>query len=219
MIIQNRFLDKGHPNRPGKKLEALKAIVFHYTANDSPEMGALNTIKYFNRKYIRTADSIFFERNGMERFRFGSTHYIADAFDVYCCIPPDEIAYACNDRSLPYTKEWKGQQPAASKIFQNRQNFQSISIEICNNDIIPQSNKDWEMACNNAIEWAIEFIKWNSKKINLEISLNPQNFVTMRNDEILLLRHFDLTGKICPKPFIDNPDSWHVFVEKIAKAL
>lgn len=32
-----------------------------------------------------------------------------------------------------------------------------------------------------------------------------------------LLRHYDVTGKICPKPFVDKPYLWEAFKAKVAK--
>ena len=32
-----------------------------------------------------------------------------------------------------------------------------------------------------------------------------------------VLRHFDVTGKRCPAPFVENPEQWKAFKERLNK--
>jgi len=217
MEVSKMNIPLGHPNRPGVKLESLLAIVFHYTANDRPTATDTMNAKYFSRGW--TGDRVNpMEADGKTPFRYGSTQIIADMDSVTEAIPPNEAAWSCGDFQLPFVNGYKSQQPIAKKLFGGRQNFRSVSVEICNNDAIPNSSADWDGAVNNAAWWAIQFIKSKGLKVNAEKSLNPQSVISLDHGEILLLRHRDLTGKVCPKPFVDNEVAWESFVRKIAGA-
>lgn len=210
-----QYIPKGHPNRPGTLLESLKAIVFHYTANDAPAATDTVNAKYFARPYVKIG-SDFFEQDGKTSFRYGSTQVLADIDSITLAMPTNEVAWSAGDRNMPWTTELKGQQPVAKRIFNNRQNYQILSIEICNNDVIKNSIEDWEKAADNAAEWTMNYIKENELKIHWHGTFSPQDptlFPSLGSKEIVLLRHFDLTGKKCPAPFIDN-EVWKDFVIK-----
>jgi len=101
----------------------------------------------------------------------------------------------------------------AAELFHHRQNYRTISIEICNNDILP-GDQDWDAAADRAAEWAAWFLNSRGLHVDLHASLNPQR-IPPEDGKLLLLRHYDLTGKICPKPFVDDPVAWIDFVEDV----
>lgn len=202
MNLQSRIIPVGHPNRPGIKLEAIKAIVIHYTANDAPTATDTANAAYFGRVWKKGDDGKPLEADGKTPFRYGSTQIVADEDSVTIAIPPDEAAWACGDRNAgPWTPALKGQTAIARDLFGFRQNYQSVSVEICN-------NRDWDRAVANAAEWCAAFIR--NRKLNLV------SYGVVRPGDIVILRHFDITGKACPKPFIDNPGAWTAFVNKVA---
>lgn len=102
-----------------------------------------------------------------------------------------------------------GQQPIAKTLFQNRQNHYITSVEICN-------NRNWDLAVENAGNWIAGYLKSLNLHIDLTGSLDPQNILSLAAENILILRHYDLTGKTCPKPFIDNFPAWTTFVTNLA---
>lgn len=208
MIVEVRHIPQGHPNRPGIKLEALKALVIHYTQNDNPNANSIFHAKWIARPYIAKVENgktIYYEIDKITKFRFGSAHIFCDTEKCVEIIPFDEIAWGCGDRSFN-----GGYKPVAYNIFNSRQNLQTISIEICNNDTIKNSDADWKQACNNAISFIQLFLKNRNLKIDIDASLNPQNI--NKCNGILLLRHFDITGKLCPEPFVSNKIAWENFV-------
>ena len=211
-----QFIPKGHPNRPGTPLESLKAIVFHYTANDAPTATDTVNAKYFARPYVKVGAD-FFEQDGKTPFRYGSTQVLADMDSITFALPVTEASWSAGGREmLPWTPELKGQQSVAKRIFNNRQNYQNISIEICNNDVIKNSMDDWNKALDNAAEWAVGYIKEKGLRVNWYGSFSPQDpvvFPALRPGEIVLLRHYDLTGKKCPLPLMDK-DAWSEFLIK-----
>jgi len=212
LILAN--IAEGHPNRPGKKLEALKAIVIHYTQNE--ESGATDTMnaRYIGRKYIRN-DSGTFEADGKTPFRYGSAHVFCDMDSVTIAIPTDEVAWGCGDKNFH-----GGYKVVATAVFNKRQNYQTVSVEICNNDVIKNSDKDWKAAVENAKMWVISFLKSKNLIVDVTGSLKPQNLKTSPEEGIvLLLRHYDITGKNCPAPFVADVEAWESFINEVADAV
>ena len=215
MNILKSHIPSGHANRPGKKLSALKAIVVHYTQNDSPAATAAMNVMYIGRKFVKKeVDGVIkkFEKDGETPFSFGSAHIFCDMNVCIEAIPVDEVAWGCGDKNYK-----GGYQRIAEKIFKRRQNFETVSVEICNNDVIKNSDEDWKMSVENAKQWIIEFLTTYNLKVDKNGSLSPQSLEEAPPaGTVLLLRHFDLTGKNCPKPFITDVPSWKKFVEDIA---
>lgn len=212
MNVTQAHIPIPHPNRPGKKLEALKAIVIHYTQNDRPGATDTMNVQYIGRKYVKKEGKSF-ESDGVTPFRFGSAHIFCDMDSVTEAIPTDEVAWGCGDRNYK-----GGYQRIAEKVFKRRQNYETISVEICNNDVIKDSPQDWEAAVGNALQWVVTFLKTYNLKIDKVGSLFPRGVdEAPEAGTVLLLRHYDITGKICPKPFIDNPSAWKYFVEAVAE--
>jgi hypothetical protein len=208
LIINEYYLPIGHPNRPGIKLKGLKSRVWHGTANF--RSGATDTMNvgYASREYTKKWNEDkkkwdYFEVNG-DPFSFGSAHVYIDVDSATLSIPLDEVAYSCGDRQLPYQniqpgiRGYKGQTKLAYDIFNNQNNSWTWSIELCMN----QMDK-WDLVCDNAIEFVKEY---------------------MPGLELLDLRHWDLTAKVCPSPFVDltikeiDP-RWLTFKEKVRKVL
>jgi len=230
MNFIRQHLPIGHPNRPGIKLEGIRGIVFHYTANDAPGATDTANVRYIGRPFD---EELYYDKNTGKKvlgytekgskgkganglsipFRLASAHIFADCDSVTEAIPTDEVSWACGDRQLAYDTIHKGQKPVARTVFNNRQNYFTVNVEICNNDVLPGLD-DWDAACKNAAEWAINFICAQGLHVDIDASLSPQ-IITPETGKILLLRHFDVTGKICPAPFVSDLDAWMNFIESI----
>jgi len=219
MTILEQLIPVGHPNRPGTKLDSVRALVFHYTANEDIRATDMATAKYFARKYVTVGDKVY-EADGKTEFGYGSAQVIADMDSVTIAIPVNEAAWAVGDRRvLPWTEQWRGQQHMSRNVFDCKPNYRSISIEICNNDILKNSTADWDGAVANAVAWAIDYCQKNNLKIDLAGSLNPQNATPPAAGKILLCRHYDISGKVCPKPFVDDLVAWKATIQKIVNAV
>ena len=216
MTLYKQLVSGLHPNRPGTYLSTVRAIIFHYTGNDAPSADDTMNARYFGRPWKGSLETPL-ELDGSP-FRYGSTQIIADHDSVTMAIPDDEVAWACGDRNAgPWTPELKGQMPIARNLFGNRQNYHSVSVEICSNDVIKGSDEDWRGACSNAASWAINYLFLNNLIVDVKGSLDPQAFTgPLAPRHVLLLRHFDVTGKICPKPFVDDYAAWERFVRLVA---
>jgi N-acetylmuramoyl-L-alanine amidase CwlA len=195
MQIKEQLISLGHPNRKGEKIKPI-AVVIHYTGNDAPTATDTANVNYVGRKYI-FKNGIYYEADGITEFRYGSAHWFIDQDSATLAIPQNEVAWGCGDRSLPYNNGYKGQTKIAKDIFNHKQNYLVINYEICNNDVIKNSDEDWKNACNNAIEIIVKDM------INYNISTD------------MIFRHYDITGKICPAPFVKDEKSWIDFKNKI----
>lgn len=80
----------------------------------------------------------------------------------------------------------------------NNRNFDTISIEVCHPD---ESGKFNDVTYNSLIE----LISWLSNEFSL--------------DETQIIRHYDITGKICPKYYVENEDEWLNLKEDVKNKL
>jgi N-acetylmuramoyl-L-alanine amidase len=72
-------------------------------------------------------------------------------------------------------------------------NSNSIGIEMC-------IEKDWTLT-EIVVDKTIELTKMLMKKYNIPVSN--------------ILRHYDVTGKNCPAPFVQNPERWQNFLARL----
>lgn len=214
MNVVKKHIPKGHANRPGRKLDALRAIVVHYTQNAHPGATAAMNVRYIGRDYLVVNDKKF-EADGTTPFRFGSAHIFCDMNMVIEAIPLDEVAWSVGDKSYK-----GGYQRIAEKMFKRRQNFETISVEICNNDVIKNSDEDWNGAVENAKKWIIKFMNEHNYMLAFTESLYPQTVTEPPTvGRLLLLRHYDVTGKLCPKPFVEDSKAWDKFIIDVANGV
>ena len=78
----------------------------------------------------------------------------------------------------------------------NHRNSDTISIEVCHPD------KSGEFS-NITYQSLIKLSSWLCN----EFDLNP---------EADLIRHYDVTGKICPKYYVENPEAWENLKSDVA---
>ena len=80
----------------------------------------------------------------------------------------------------------------------NDRNPDTISIEVCH----PDASGKFSDATYQSL---VKLTAWLCDQLGL--------------DQDDLIRHYDVTGKECPKYFVDHPDSWEAFKEDVKKAL
>lgn len=78
----------------------------------------------------------------------------------------------------------------------NSRNTDTISIECCHPDETGKFNK-------KTYDSLVELVAWLCNKYGL--STNE------------VIRHYDVTGKSCPKYFVDNEDAWKEFLKDVDK--
>lgn len=80
----------------------------------------------------------------------------------------------------------------------NERNNDTISIECCHPDESGKFTKD--------TYWStVQLTAWLCKKYDL--------------DETCVIRHYDVTGKNCPKYFVENEEAWEQFRQDVKEAL
>lgn len=80
----------------------------------------------------------------------------------------------------------------------NNRNKDTISIEICHPD-------DSGEFTETTYESAVKLTAW----LCYEFDLKPKD----------VIRHYDITGKICPKYYVENEDEWEKFISDVKEKL
>jgi len=112
--------------------------------------------------------------------RFASAHYIIDAETVLQCLPENEVAFHVGARDY---------KPIGLNIAEGDRNpnYFLIGVEMCVNE-----DGDWDTTYRNTVALVQKL-------------LNRHNFTIFQ-----LFRHFDITGKDCPRMMIDE-EAWQAF--------
>lgn len=120
--------------------------------------------------------------------RLASAHFIVDDRNIIQCIPEDEVAWHVGSDKY---------RDAGRKLSENGYgpNYFTIGIEMCVN-----SDGNWIKTYQNTVELAACLLR----KYNLNT-----------ND---LYRHYDITGKDCPKMMIDESE-WLKFKNAVDKLI
>lgn len=126
--------------------------------------------------------------------RPASAHFIVDDRTVIQCLPETEVGYHCGDKPLGKYK------PAGLSLMSGYKgltpNYFTLGIEMCVN-----ADGNWDLTYENTVALTAELL--------LKYGLNEKNG---------LLRHFDVTGKKCPQPMIDEA-AWAAFRLAVAMRL
>ena len=89
--------------------------------------------------------------------------------------------------------------PTDEKSFAtNERNFDTISIEVCHPD---ESGKFSEATYESLIRLLAYLCN--------EVDLTEEN----------LIRHYDVTGKLCPRYYVEHPEAWEALKEDVKEAL
>lgn len=162
--VTEDFLTVNVNSRPGVKLEKIRGIVVHYTANPGTDAKA-------NRDYFESRK----DKKDIYKNKVSSHFIIGLDGKTIQCIPLDEIAYASNDR-----------------------NQDTISIECCHPDHTGKFTKETYESLVRLCTWLCD---------------------TYRLEEDSILRHYDVTGKMCPKYFVKHEKAWEKFKKIIGRRL
>lgn len=119
-----------------------------------------------------------------ENDRGASAHYYCDDSGIYQSVPLEHAAYAVGlgGMSKPYI--------ANPPFYKKATNTNSVSIEICGSR---SSSEGSEQTKENAARLCACLMK----ELNIPITN--------------VIRHYDVTGKKCPRWAVDNPSKWDIF--------
>lgn len=123
--------------------------------------------------------------------RYASAHFIVNLNgNIIQCLPIDEMAYHVG--ALKYEEGIKDR-------LSGYPNNCTIGIELCHPDWFGVFTDETYYA---AVELTATLLK--------QFNLNPQKDI---------YRHFDITGKICPKFFVEDKSAWNKFKADVEKFL
>jgi N-acetylmuramoyl-L-alanine amidase CwlA len=121
--------------------------------------------------------------------QYASAHYIVDDSAIIQCIPDNEVGYHVGANNY---------KPDGVKIMGNSgltPNYFLIGFEMCVN-----ADGDWNKTYKNSVDLAAHLLR-------------KYHFTTDH-----LFRHFDITGKDCPKMMLESI-AWNKFKSDIKKAM
>lgn len=153
---------------------------------------ALGKIKYIVIHYTAN-DGDSDEGNGnyfANNIVKASAHYFVDGDSITQSVPDDYIAWAVGGSKYSNCNKTGG-----GKLYGQCTNANSISIELC--DEVKNGKSDFSASTLNN---AAEYVKVLMKKYNIDLNH--------------VIRHFDVNGKPCPLPLVDNA-KWQEFKNKI----
>ena len=138
-----------------------------------------------NRNYFNNLRPRYLPDGRVSRV-YASAHYMVDDKAIIRCVPDNEMAYHVGAR---YYK------PIGEKLRNHTRgdspNYYTIGIEMCVN-----SDGDWD----KTYQQTVELTRYLLDKHNLT--------------EKELYRHYDITGKLCPKMMIEESD-WQEFKDAV----
>ncbi|MGC2922745.1 peptidoglycan recognition protein family protein [Enterococcus faecium] len=135
----------------------------------------------------RNRKTYFNNLNGI----YASAHLFVDDDEAICIIPFDEVAYHAND-TVKYNADGTIYKPLYSKI--GNANFGAIGLEMC----LDKNGNITEKTFQNSV-----------KAVKELVAKYP---AITRNT---IWRHYDVTGKNCPAPWVAKPSELERFKEAV----
>lgn len=120
---------------------------------------------------------------------YGAAHLVVDHIETRMAIPLDELAYHAGANQYS--------DGICDKLSTYPNNC-TIGVEMCNIDDAGNFHPDTENA-------GAELVAYLLKTYRLTI------------DDVY--RHYDIMGKLCPKLYVENPQSWANFLVKVSEYL
>lgn len=145
---------------------------------------------HYTANHGGTADNHFSYFNNLKD-RYGSAHIFVDRIKALEIIPLNEVAFHANERKAgPLIPSLK----ATAPYYQGgNANLISIGIEIC-------MEKDGTIHPDTITRTILVI-----KKLQKQFGVQP------------IYRHYDVTGKRCPLPFVTNEKLWTKFLANVKK--
>lgn len=122
---------------------------------------------------------------------YASAHLFVDDNEAICIIPLNEVAYHAND-TVKYNSDGTIYKPLYSKI--GNANFGAIGLEMC----LDKNGNITEKTFQNSV-----------KAVKELVAKYP---AITRNT---IWRHYDVTGKNCPAPWVSKPSELERFKEAV----
>nr|ADF97537.1 PlyM12 [uncultured phage] len=128
----------------------------------------------------------FFDGADGGAYRYAGAHIFVDKKEAIEIIPLNEVAYHANERS-PKLSYLR----ASTSSYNGNANLTTIGIEMC-------------------IEKDGSFHPDTVERTALVVEKLRKQF-----GKVPVIRHYDVTGKICPKPFVEDVSAWKAFLKRL----
>lgn len=152
----------------------------------------VSAIKYLVVHYTgNDGDTDEANANYFNSYRGVSAHYFVDDDSITQSVPDEHEAWAVGGTKYPSCSQTGG-----GKFYGKCTNRNSISVELCDTKRDGKYGFTEKTMANTA-----ELCRLLMKKYNIP----AEN----------IIRHFDVTGKNCPAPFVNDEKAWKTFKEKI----
>ncbi|QKE74778.1 hypothetical protein HPK19_19455 [Arthrobacter citreus] len=189
MTWRNEFIPKNKYTRPGTLIKDVLKIVIHWTGN--PGAPAKNHVKYFG--VTLPAQSKLLEQQG-KKYTAASAHIFGDKEESVCIIPLNEVAYHANDvqKHNDDGSTYRGVKEIAPNA-----NLHTLSYEMCveeDGTIHPDT----------------------IKRAIADVAALCKTYKLIEKD---IVRHFDVTKKDCPSPFVNDPFKFEDFKKQVGLIL
>jgi N-acetylmuramoyl-L-alanine amidase CwlA len=154
---------------------------------------ALSKIEYIVIHYTANdgdtdeANAKYFKNNVVK----SSAHYFVDDDSVTQSVEDNRVAWHCGGKRYSDYKKTGG-----AKFYGKCTNTNSLGIEMC--DAVKDGKHN---VSKKTLDNTIDLVKKKMKEYNI-----PADRV---------IRHFDVTGKVCPKYFVEDDKAWKEFKTKL----
>lgn len=120
-------------------------------------------------------------------YRAASAHYFVDENEIWRCVEDENVAWHCGG----------GKQGTNGATYYGIcTNTNSIGVEMCSD----KKNNQYVIT-DDTVEKTVNLVKYLMKKYNVPASN--------------VIRHYDVTGKSCPHPWVVNETLWNNFKKKL----
>jgi N-acetylmuramoyl-L-alanine amidase len=192
MNIPERYLTPNIFSRPGRPLASVRGIVVHWVAN--PGSSADANWNYFDSLKNQPQAT----REQRYSGRYASAHFIVGLEgEVIQCLLETEMAYHVG--AVQYS-------PLALKRLSAYPNNCTLGIELCHPAELDKAGNK----IKNDTLWRGEFL---TATLDAAISLIKELLERYSLGREDIYRHYDITGKDCPRYFVRNKEKWIDFLK------
>jgi N-acetylmuramoyl-L-alanine amidase CwlA len=132
----------------------------------------------------------FFGRGGGGRY--AGAHIFVDRYKAIEIVPLDEVCYHANDRTLKLS----ALKASTSYYPGGNANLLTVGIEMC-------LEKDGTLHPDTI------------ERTRLVVKYLQEKYPQLRDTKNRFVRHYDVTGKNCPKPFVEDEQKWNAFLYSV----
>jgi N-acetylmuramoyl-L-alanine amidase CwlA len=129
--------------------------------------------------------------NGLKG-RYAGAHIFVDKDKALEVIPLDEVAYHANERNPKLSTL----NASTSYYPKGNANLLTVGIEMC-------LEPDGQLHPDTI------------ERARLVVKMLQDKFPQLKDTKNRIIRHYDVTGKNCPKPFVEDEQKWNAFLYSI----